>query len=225
MNTVDVLLIEKLDVYRRMSTAFDDASRRFWKQLGKTLGEILKEAVPTIEETFTTDFEYESNGYARRKEWVLDFHNAGEDLPDWERAPSFWFPEDTYANNFDLFALMGLDEETTMDAVIWGTPLSRFTGDLASAQRSWDRVIAGPLKKNGWVPYGERVVRPTGDWGVRIPIRLDHHKVAEAMKSDDLRAALGPLQRAAEDFASVCAAMDDVVKSVLAAKRPSRRKI
>jgi hypothetical protein len=223
MNKVDNLLFERLDVYRRLSTAFDDAEERFWKHLGETLGTIVKEvAGPTIQETFsTTDFGYE-NGYAYRKEWVLDFGDAAEELAEWERAPSFWFPESS--DDFDLFALMGLNEEIPMDAVVWGTPLSRFNGDLGSAQRLWNKVVAGPLKKNGWEPYGERVIRPTGEWGVRMPIRLDHHKIAEAMESGDLRAALNPLQRAVEDFASVCTAMDEVVKGVLAAKGPSRRK-
>ncbi|MGA2591381.1 MAG: hypothetical protein ABSH32_15790 [Bryobacteraceae bacterium] len=54
MNKVDVLLFEKLDVYRRLTMTFEDADERFWKQLGKALGAIVKEVVgPTLEETFS----------------------------------------------------------------------------------------------------------------------------------------------------------------------------
>lgn len=54
MNTVDVLLFEKLDVYRRLIMTFEDANERFWKQLGKTLAAVVKEVVePTLEETFS----------------------------------------------------------------------------------------------------------------------------------------------------------------------------
>jgi hypothetical protein len=64
---------------------------------------------------------------------VLDFGGAGEDLEEWERAPSFWFPNE--AGDFDIFALTGLDEDWSMEAVIWGQPLSRFAGDVTSAQK------------------------------------------------------------------------------------------
>jgi hypothetical protein len=60
---------------------------------------------------------------------------------------------------------------------------------------------------------------------MRIPIRLDHREIAKAMESGDLRPALIPLENAVEDFGSVCAAMDDVVKNLRAAKGRSNRKI
>jgi hypothetical protein len=225
MNTVDVLLFEKLDVYRRLTMTFEDAEERFWRQLGKTVGTIVKEVVePTLEETFSrADFWDGDLGCAYRKEWVLDFGSAGEDSKEWERSPSFWFPSS--GDEYKTFALMGLEAEVIVYAAIWGQPLSRYTGDLASAKKLWDNVIAGPLKAKGWEPYGQRVIVPTGEWGIHIPIRLDHHDIAKAMESGDLRSALIPLERAAEDFASVCTAMDDVVKNLRAVKRAAKRKI
>jgi hypothetical protein len=224
MNTVGVLLFEKLDVYRRLTMTFKDAEERFWKQLGKTLGTIVKEVVePALEETFSRgDFWDDCVACAYRKEWLLDFESAGENLEDWRRAPSFWFP--STADEYDVFALMGLDEGVGVYAAIWGQPLSRYTGDLATAKKLWDEVIAGPLKTKGWEPYGRKVITPTGEWGLRIPIRLDHREIAKAMESGDLRPAVLPLQRAAEDFASVCPAMDLVIKKLLVAGRPTKLK-
>jgi hypothetical protein len=45
------------------------------------------------------------------------------------------------------------------------------------------------------------------------------------MESGDMRPALIPLERAVKDFASVCTAMDEVVKNLPAAKGRSGRKI
>lgn len=153
---------------------------------------------------------------------MLDIGGAEEVPDEWERAPSFWFPSS--ADEWETFALMGLEEEVVVHAAIWGQPLSRYTGDLATARRVWDKAIAGPLTAKGWESYGQKVITPTGEWGIRIPIHLDHHEIAKAMESGDLRSALEPLEQAAQDFASVFAAMDDVIKNLLAAKRPSKRK-
>ena len=223
MNTVDVLLFEKLDVYQRLSVAFDDTEERFWKQLGKTLGTIIKEVVgPTIEETpSTTAFWDDTLGFARRKEWLLDFGSARDGMKEWELSPSFWFPKSS--DEYDTFALMGLGDNV-VHAAVWATPLSRYVGDLAFARRAWDKVIAAPLKAKGWESYGQRVTSPTGDWGMHIPVRLDHQEIAQAMKSGDLRSALSTLERAATDFASVCPAMDDLIKNLLAKSGASKRK-
>ena len=224
MNAVDVLLFEKLDIYRRLSRTFDDAEERFWRQLGKTVGVIVKEIGGlALKETFSTpDFWDNSTGCAYRSEWLLDFGSAGEDLDEWRRVPSFWFPcvEDEY----DTFALTGLDEELDVTAAIWGQPLSRFTGDLASTKQLWNKFVAGPLRTKGWEPYGEKVTTPTGEWGMKTPIRLDHHDIAKAMESAILRPALNPLQKAVEDFASVSTGIDKIIETLRASKRPSKQK-
>jgi hypothetical protein len=223
MNTIDVLLIDKLDVYQRLSTAFEGADERFYRQLGKTLGTIVKDVDPKLVETFSKPDHWDDDVCcAYRKEWVLDLDDAEADFPEWSRSPSFWFPEEP--DEYDLFNLMGLGDESVVYAAIWGQPLSRYTKDLASARKLWDKVIAGPLKAKGWDRYGQRAIAPTAEWGVHIPIRLDHHEIAKAMESGDLRAALIPLERAIGDFKSVCDAMDDVVKDIRSIKRPSKRK-
>jgi hypothetical protein len=225
MNTIDCLLFDKLDVYRRLTMAFEDADERFWKLLGKTLGLIVKEVVgPELRESFSTpDFWDYGVCCAYRKEWVLDCGSAGEDLDEWNRAPSFWFPAEE--DEWDTFALMGVGDEVVVHGAVWGTPLSRYTGDLASARKLWDKTIAVPLRSKEWEPYGQKATKPTGEWGMRIPIRLDHHEIAKAMESGDMRPALIPLERAVKDFASVCTAMDEVVKNLPAAKGRSGRKI
>jgi hypothetical protein len=226
MNTIDGLVFEKLDVYRRLTMAFGDAEERFWNHLGKTLGLIVKEVVGAeLRESFsTTNFSDDGAWCAYRKEWVLDCGSAGEELAEWNRASSFWFPAEQTVE-WDIFALMGLGDDEVMYAAIWGQPLSLYTGDLESARKLWDKIIAAPLRSKGWESYGQRVTKPTGDWGMRIPIRLDHREIAKAMESGDLRPALIPLENAVEDFGSVCAAMDDVVKNLRAAKGRSNRKI
>lgn len=223
MNTVEVLLFEKLDVYRRLSVAFDDTEERFWKHLGKTLGTIIKEVVgPTIEETFSKPaFWDDPLCYAYRREWLLDFGSARDGMKAWELSPSFWFPKQP--DEYDTFALMGLGDDV-VHAAIWATPLSRYAGDLAFVRKVWDKDIAGPLTAKGWEPYGQRVTSPTGDWGLHIPIRLDQHEIAQAMQSGDLRQALSPLERAVLDFGSVCPAMDDIIKNLRTKGGPSKQK-
>jgi len=223
---IDGLVLEKLDVYRRLTIAFENAEERFWNLLGKTLGLIVKEVVgPELRESFsTTDFLDEGVWCAYRKEWVLDIDATGEDMDEWKGAPSFWFPAEQDVE-WDIFALMGLGDEEAMCAAIWGQPLSRYTGDLESARKLWDKTIAAPLRSKGWDPYGQRAIKPTGEWGMRIPIRLDHHEVAKALESGDLRPALIPLETAVKDFASVCTAMDEVVKNLPRAKGRSGRKV
>jgi len=119
---------------------------------------------------------------------LLDIGSAEEVPDEWERAPSFWFPSS--GDEWETFALMGLEEEVVAHAAIWGQPLSRYTGDLATARRVWDKAIAVPLTAKGWEPYGQKVITPTGEWGIRVPIHLDHHEIAKAMESGDLRSAL-----------------------------------
>lgn len=60
------------------------------------------------------------------------------------------------------------------------------------------------VKAQGREPCGQKETSPPGDWGIHNPIRLDHHKVAHAVETGDLRSALNALGRAISDFASVC---------------------
>jgi len=222
MKKMDAFLFDNLEVYHRLIMAFEQSEERFWKQLGRTMSAMVKDLVSIpLEESFGTEgFWDDGGGKAFCAEWLLDFGSA-EEVPNEERAPAFWFPQDSGV--LDTLGLFGLQDESTVYAAIWGQPISRFSGNLSSAKALWEKAIAGPLKKKGWQPYGEKVTSSTGDWGLRRPILLNHRAIAKAMESDDLRLALTPLEDAIRDFASVFPGMDQMISDVRSKKVHSKK--
>jgi hypothetical protein len=190
--------------------------------LGKTLGRITTEILGSqFRESFSSN-EFWDNGeaYIFQKEWLLDLGDSDKDQNDWNRAPAFWFPQE--AEQFHTFGLLGLDDETTVYAAVWGTPLSRFAGNLPSVKALWETSVSGPLKRNGWRSYGDKATTPTGQWGLHRAIRLNPREISKAMESDDLRPALTPLEDAIREFSSVCAGIDQIINDLRSKKVPSK---
>jgi len=214
MSKLDAFLFEKADVYLRREKAFRQAEQRFWSRLGHDIHSMVAEALgKDYHDTFDSDkFGTQENGWAWHADWELDMKDAAGKLEGWERMPSFWFPESIEDGN--IFALMDLKESPAVSAIVWATPLSRYTNDLAWTRSVWEKSVTAQLRsrRREWAAYGDKVASPTGEWGTRIGIKLDHKEIAACMESGDLRPALGPLKNAIEDFASVCPAIHDIVR-------------
>lgn len=225
MSKLDAFLFEKADVYDRLRIAFDAATERFWRQLGKTLHALVKEVVGDgCSDTFSSaGYWVDEAGYAYFNEWRFDFGERGGEPKDWERYPSFWFPQSMDESQKDTLAVVGAHDSEDIAAVIWATPISRYVNDLGWARSEWEKGVNSILRPMGWAPYGERVITPTGDWGTRLPIRLNHLEIAKCMEQGDLRPALGPLEKSIKDFASVRDSIDAIV-SQARSKRNRHRK-
>ncbi len=211
---LNAFLFKKADVYHQLTSAFAEAERHFWAQLGDILETLLANALRGAGADWTIKYKHEDRQcHAYRIKWMLDIRKATE---EWEKAPAFWFPGVVPKTTI----LLGLEGSARVYAEIWGTPLSRHAENLETVKEMWNDQIAEPLiKKKKWIPFGERVTTPGGQWGLHLPITLDHGEVAKWIETDDLRRALAPLEKAVKDFASIVPAMDKLVEQVRKMKR------
>ena len=202
------LLVSRMDIFARMSKAFEgEVEPALWKDLCNTIQSIMREL---LGEGFLPEVHLEAQVSAYKPDWQLPLQGERQ---DWECYPSFWFPQDP--DNVDTFALFGLGDALPLHASIWAQPLSEFVGDLATVRRVWDDTVRDPLMSRGdWKPYGARVTKPNGDWGMQHLVVLDHRQIAEAGRGGDLRPALALIEKLVNDFVYVSPAITKLVQEL-----------
>jgi len=211
-NKLDAFLFDRLDVYARLEKAKEEVEGRFWPAFGSTIVTIAEELLG--DEFVASCPDGQTSIY--NSAWILELDR---ELPENERGPSLWLPQEYRASAYDMIRFFHLDDRPRLHACLFAGPHSEFMGELEPVRNAWDKSVAAMLRERGWTSYGTKATKPNGDWGMSHVVELDHHQVAQGLKEGDLRIALQPIEQLIQDFKDVSPAIGQLVDELRAKKQ------
>ena len=211
---LDAFLIKNLDVCTQLENALAETEKRFWAHLGNTVVGLWRDVLKSAGGEWTIEFDSKERAcYAFFDAWALDIK---DEKRDYDRTPGLWFPELRRYKMNDLFNPSGSGR---VYAEVWGTPLSRYAGDLAPVLRRWRAGVGRALESRGWKFYNDTTGRAEGDWGHRFPIVLKPEQVAKWIETGRPGSIFKQLEKAAEDFGAISPNLSNLVEAVRQKRR------